>query len=272
MFEESALQEKAKQELLRNYSPFGKAVVVTGGTQGIGRTVVCELGTLGARVLTCARSKDGLKQLLEHCRQEGWDVNGLVADVSLHRDRQRLVEKASELFGGKIDVLFNNVGTNIRKPTLELSHEDFDSLMTVNLESAWDLSILAFPLLKASNDALIIMNSSIAGGPTAMKSGTLYAMTKAALNQVVKNFTCEWANQGVRAVAIAPGYTATPLAQQVLQDKEYEAAVLERIPMGRIAQPEEVARLVCFLCSPAASYIAGITIPVDGGYSVMGLF
>lgn len=67
-------------------------------------------------------------------------------------------------------------------------------------------------------------------------------------------------------------YTATPLAQQVLQDKEYEAAVLERIPMGRIAQPEEVARLVCFLCSPAASYIAGITIPVDGGYSVMGLF
>ncbi|GAB4819030.1 hypothetical protein N2152v2_006076 [Parachlorella kessleri] len=239
---------------------------------GIGRAVVEELGALGARVLTCARKASDLEQLLDQSRQAGWRVDGIVTDVSLPEDRKKLIEKAAELFEGKLDVLFNNVGFNIRKPTLELTHDDFHTMMTVNVESAYNLSQLAYPLLKASGAGLIIMNSSVAGGPTAMRSGTLYAMTKASMNQVVKNFTCEWAKEGVRAVALAPWYTATPLAEQVLQNEEYEAGVLARTPMGRVAQPSEVARVVTFLCSPAASYIAGSTITVDGGYSSMGFY
>ena len=95
---------------------------------------------------------------------------------------------------------------------------------------------------------------------------------QAALNQMAKNLTCEWAKEGVRAVSVAPWYTATPLAQQVLRDEAYNQAVLDRTPMGRVAQPAEVARVVSFLSSPAASYIAGATIPVDGGYSCMGFY
>ncbi|PSC72101.1 tropinone reductase-like protein [Micractinium conductrix] len=192
--------------------------------------------------------------------------------MSVAEERALLVEEASAAFGGKLNVLFNNVGTNVRKPTVDFTQADFSFLMSTNFESAFNLAQLAHPLLKASGDGIVIFNSSVSGGPTAMSSGSLYAATKAALNQLAKNLTCEWAADGVRAVAVAPWYIATPLAQQVLQDKQYEAAVLERTPMGRVGQPEEVARVVAFLASPAASYIAGATIPVDGGYLSKGFW
>jgi tropinone reductase I len=105
-----------------------------------------------------------------------------------------------------------------------------------------------------------------------MKSGSIYAMTKAALNQLAKNLTCEWACDGIRVISVAPWYTATPLALQVLKDAEFERSVLARTPLGRVALPEEVARVMVFMCSPAASYVAGVTLAVDGGYSCMGLF
>lgn len=186
--------------------------------------------------------------------------------------RAAVVEGARAAFGGRLDCLINNVGTNIRKPTLEYSEADFQAVFSANLESAYFLSQACHPLLKASGESCILFNSSVAGGPTALRSGTLYAMTKAAMNQLTKNLACEWAPDGIRVAAVAPWYTATPLAMQVLENKEFEAAVLERTPLRRVAQPAEVARALAFLASPAASYITGATLAVDGGYSVKGLF
>lgn len=263
----------SREERLSAYAPVGRMALVTGGTQGIGRAVVEELAGLGARVFTCARNPADLEMLLGQCRAAGWDVQGIVADVSLAEDRQLLLDAVSEAFQGKLNVLFNNVGTNIRHATVDFTQAEFQRLISVNLESAFALSQLAHPLLKAGGDGIVIFNSSVAGGPTAMGSGSIYGLTKAALNQLAKNLTCEWAaKDNIRAVSVAPWYTATPLAQQVLQDKEYEGKVLERTPMGRIAQPQEVARVVSFLASPAASYVAGCTIPVDGGYSCKGFY
>lgn len=261
-----------REERLAAYSPAGRSCLVTGGTQGIGRAVVEELAGLGARVFTCARNAADLEALLEQCRAAGWDVQGVAADVSLPADRERLLAAASAAFDGKLNLLFNNVGTNIRKPTIEFTQADFQRLISTNLESAFAMSQAAHPLLVASGDGVVIFNSSVAGGPTAMGSGSIYALTKAALNQMAKSFTCEWAKDGVRAIAVAPWYTDTPLAQQVLKDESFKAKVLERTPMNRIGQPEEVARVVSFLASPAASYIAGATIPVDGGYSCKGFW
>ncbi|KAI3438099.1 hypothetical protein D9Q98_000541 [Chlorella vulgaris] len=247
-----------KAERLSAYSPDGRLCLVTGGTQGIGRAVVEELAGLGAKVFTCARNAADLASLLEQSAAAGWDVDGVVADVSQASDRQLLMQAVSDAFGGQLNVLFNNVGTNIRQPTVDFTQEDFQRLIAINLESAFAMSQLAHPLLKASGDGIVIFNSSVAGGPTAMQSGSVYGLTKAALNQMARNFTCEWAAKDhIRAVSVAPWYTATPLAQQVLQDEEYERKVLERTPMGRIAQPQEVARVVSFLASPASSYMAG---------------
>lgn len=262
----------SQQERLAAYSPAGRTCLVTGGTKGIGRAVVEELAGLGARVFTCARKAEDLEELLAHCKAAGWDVQGTVADVSTADGRAALLAQVSDAFGGQLNVLFNNVGTNVRKPTVDFTESDWQFLVSTNLESAFMLSQAAFPLLKASRDGVVLFNSSVAGGPTAMGSGSIYGLTKAALNQMARNFTCEWAKDGVRAISVAPWYTETPLAAQVLKDEAVKAGVLERTPMGRVAQPVEVARVVSFLASPAASYIAGATIPVDGGYSCKGFY
>lgn len=110
----------------------GRTCLVTGGTKGIGRAVVEEMGGLGARVYTCARSAADLEELLAHSKAQGWDVQGCVADVSKAEDRQRLVAAVSEAFGGQLQVLFNNVGTNIRKPTQDYTQVGGRPCGTIN--------------------------------------------------------------------------------------------------------------------------------------------
>lgn len=167
-----------------------------------------------------------------------------------------------------------NVGTNVRKQSQDFTDEDFSYMFDTNVKSAFSLSRDFYPLLKKApcGTGCIVMNSSVAGGPTAMKSGSLYAMTKASLNQLTKNLACEWSKDDIRVVSVAPWYTDTELANKVLQDNSYRNAVLSRTPVGRIGQTMEVARVMAFLASPAASYVTGLTMPVDGGYSVMGFF
>jgi tropinone reductase I len=254
------------------YTPTGKRIVVTGGTKGIGRALIEEMGTLGSKIFTCSRSEPDLAELLAFCKEKGWDVQGIAADVSEAEGRTKLVDAVKATWGGELDVLVNNVGTNIRKPSTEVTDADFEALQRTNLLSAFCLSRDFHPLLKAAGSSCLLFNSSVAGGPTAMKSGSPYACSKASLNQLAKNLACEWASDGIRVISVAPWYTATPLAMQVLADKEFEAEVLARTPMRRVAQPVEVARVMAFLASDAASYITGATIPIDGGYSVNGLY
>jgi Tropinone reductase 1 len=109
----------------------------------------------------------------------------------------------------------NNVGSNVRKPTLEYTEDDFQFVFNTNLQSAFVLSQMAHPLLKASSAGVVLFNSSVAGGPISMRSGVLYAMTKAAMNQLARNLSVEWAKDGIRVNAVCPWYTATDLAMQV---------------------------------------------------------
>lgn len=250
----------------------GKCVLITGGSQGIGKATVEEFAQLGARVLTCARDEGALQAARDEWTKNGLDVEAIQADVADVSGAQALVDKAKQHFGGILHVLVNNVGTNRRKQVLEYNQDDFNFLLNTNVHSALHLSQLCQPMLTAAERSSIVFNSSVAGGPLAMKSGCIYAMTKAALNQLAKNLACDWAKHGIRVNAVAPWYTATPLANQVLQDKDYEASVLARTPLGRVAQPDEVAGLMAFLSSRAAEYITGQTIAVDGGYSVMGFY
>ncbi|XP_019056538.1 PREDICTED: tropinone reductase homolog At2g29330-like [Tarenaya hassleriana] len=163
----------------------------------------------------------------------------------------------------------NNVGTNIVKPTVEYTAEDFSFLMATNFESAYNLCQMAHPLLKASGYGSIVFMSSAAGIQSS-NVGSIYSATKGALNQLARNLACEWACDSIRANAVAPNAITTPLAQHLLEDKNFMEALKSRTPLGRAGKPEEVAALVTFLCLPAASYITGQTICIDGGLTVNG--
>ncbi|XP_021757269.1 tropinone reductase homolog At5g06060-like [Chenopodium quinoa] len=251
----------------QRWSLSGMTALVTGGTRGIGNAVVEELGGFGAKIHLCSRNEEELNKCLDEWKVKGFEVSGSVCDVSSREQRQKLMQDVSSIFNGKLNILVNNVGTNKRQATTEVSAEDYATLMTTNLESAYHLCQLAHPLLKDSGAGSIVFISSVAG-VTSIGTGTVYAATKAAINQLTKNLACEWAKDNIRTNTVAPWYTRTSLVEHLLADKSFLEKTISRTPLGRIGEPEEVSSIVTFLCLPAASYITGQIICVDGGMTV----
>jgi Tropinone reductase 1 len=207
-----------------------KTALVTGGTKGIGAAIVTQLASLGCRVLTCSRNGEELVSCLREWNElHGLDVHGIVADVSTAEGREILRQEIETKFDGKLDVLVNNVGTNIRKKTVEYTNDDYDYIMRTNLQSVYELTKICYPYLNkvtSSDDNKItssIVHIGSVAGVTCIKSGTIYAMTKAAMGQLTGNLACEWGPSGIRVNCVAPWYINTPLAQQVLKDEAFKA-------------------------------------------------
>lgn len=225
-------------------------------------------------MITCCRNLDELEECLNKWKQEGYSVDGCVADVSTTIGRTKLVEYYNNKFPDeKLDGLVNNVGSNIRKKTIEYTEEEYHKIFSTNLESAFFLSRSFYPNLKLSKGGSIINIGSVAGGSyLSMRTGSIYAMTKAAMNQMTYNLACEWAGDNIRVNVISPWYIETPLALQVLKNTTYLEEVLSHTPMRRIGQPNEVSSSVAFFLMPSSSYITGQALCVDGGYSRNGFW
>uniref|UniRef100_A0A803PUE9 Uncharacterized protein n=1 Tax=Cannabis sativa TaxID=3483 RepID=A0A803PUE9_CANSA len=246
----------------------GMTALVTGGTSGIGYAIVEELCGLGAIVHTCSFNEAQLSECLSTWESKGFRVTGSVCDLLNPSQREELIHKVSYLFDGKLNILINNVGTTYIKPTLEYTAKDVSFLMGTNFEAAYNISQLAHPLLKASGIGSIVFVASVAG-VLAVNVGSLYGAAKGAIIQLTKNLACEWAKDNIRINAVAPWFIRTPLVEPLFSEG-FTKEVNARTPLGRIGEPKEVSSAVAFLCMPAASYITGQTVGVDGGMAVNG--
>ncbi|MFN7551898.1 MAG: SDR family oxidoreductase [Pseudomonadota bacterium] len=248
----------------------GRVALVTGASKGIGRACAAELLAFGADVLLVARGEEALEAARAELAAEfpGHRVLAFAADLAEPEQRLDLFDWIADLAVAP-SVLVNNVGTNIRKPTLDYDAVEVARIFETNLFSAFDLCRLAHPLLAGHAQSAIVNIGSVAG-QTALRTGSPYAMTKAALAQLTRNLAVEWAADGIRVNAVAPWYIRTPLAAAVLADPTYLGDVLDRTPAGRIGEPEEVAAAAAFLCLPASSYVTGQCLAVDGGFLQYG--
>ncbi|WP_426059266.1 SDR family oxidoreductase [Hymenobacter sp. B1770] len=247
----------------------GRRALVTGATKGIGWAVAEELLTFGAQVLVVARDAAEVAQVVEDWVQRGLPATGIAADVSTEAGRAAIFEQVHTQWQG-LDLLINNVGTNIRKSFNDYTTAEYEQLFQVNLFSAIEMCRAAYPLLAASDQAAVVNVGSVAGRFD-VGTGAPYGMTKAAEEQLARHLAVEWAPVGIRVNTVSPWFIHTPLTKTLLARPEMLAKVVAGTPLARVGEPAEVAAAVAFLCLPAASYITGQCLLVDGGLSAKGL-
>jgi NAD(P)-dependent dehydrogenase (short-subunit alcohol dehydrogenase family) len=246
----------------------GRVALVTGGSRGLGLGIALALAHAGADVALAARTRGELDLAARLIEKRGRRALVLEADlVEAERARQIVRETAAQL--GRLDVLVNAAGINLRRPVETFTEADFDQLMAVNLKSAFFACQEAAPLMRAQGKGKIINVGSLAF-EIVIPNIALYAMSKGGMRQMTRALALEWARHGINVNAIAPGRFWTQLTDAVFSAPELHESAVSVIPMGRPGLPQDLAGAALLLASDASDYITGQTIVVDGGWLVSG--
>lgn len=244
----------------------GRVAIVTGASKGLGKSMALALTEAGADVALLARDVENLKSVKETIEGLGRRAEFFVVDVLNKTEIDTAIKKALDAFG-QLDILVNNAGVNVRKPVLEISPEEWDLVINTNLKGYLLMAQAVVPHMLSRGTGKVINMASILGS-VALPSQVAYASSKGGVIQMTKVMALEWATRGIQVNAIGPTYFETPLVAQLRNDPERYNFIVDRTPMGRWGQPDELAGVVVFLASRASDFVTGQTIFVDGGWTI----
>lgn len=267
----SAFDRKAIRALTPTslFSLTGKVAVVTGAGGGIGRWLAAGLGAAGAAVLLTDIDADGLGAVQTTLREAGIAVEAVVVDLGDDDAPDRIVETALERFDG-INVVVNNAAVNRRRPIMEMDRETWDWVTRIDLRVPYFLSQAAARRMIERGMGGSIVSISSLNAVYALEQISVYGPAKAGLSQLTKVMALEWAEDGIRANAIAPGFMDTPLAAPIWADEDMRRWIFNRVPLERPGLPAELVGACLLLASDAGSFINGQTLHVDGGATAGG--
>ncbi len=246
-----------------NFDLSGKSAIVTGGGRGIGRAVALGLAAAGANVVVAGRTADQLEAVAGEIRAAGAKALPMVTDLTDSGQIEALAAKTVEAFG-RIDILVNNAARSFLRSLLDLREDGWDKVFDTNVKAVWLLSRAVARTMMAQKSGRIV-NITTVGAEKAELGMAAYGCSKAALKMLTRCMAREWAPFGIQVNAVGPGLTRTAFSQPIWSNPDIAKHVTSLLPMGRIAEPEEIVPAVLFLCSEGASYMTGHTIYVDGG-------
>ena len=244
----------------------GKVALVTGASKGIGEAMARGLAQFGAKVVVCSRKQDAVDAVAAAFRANGLEATGVAANVGNMEDIQSLLDNTVDTYGG-LDIVINNAAVNpVFGPVQNTDERAFDKIIDVNLKGPFELCKKAYTMLKQRGGGSIIHISSI-GGLTPEAGIGIYSVSKAAIINLTKAMAQDWGADKIRVNAICPGLIKTSFSEALWNDSKTHQRFVNRIPLGRIGEPDDITGLAVYLASDAASYCTGGVYMVDGGYA-----
>ncbi len=245
----------------------GQVAVVTGSGSGIGQTIAVGLAESGADVVITELpgKEEAAQKTAAEVEKRDQQALTVTLDVTRLETIRDMVSQVVDHFG-KIDILVNNAGIIIRKPSLEVTEEDWDQVLDVNLKGTFFTSQEVAKVMKNNNGGRIVNIASI-NGVVGFHERAAYCASKAGIVNLTRVLAIDWADYGINVNAVGPNYLMTPLTEKIFANDEFRNDVLYRTPIKRIGTPEDVVGAVIYLASPASSFVTGHTLMVDGGWT-----
>ncbi|MDT0172273.1 SDR family oxidoreductase [Exiguobacterium sp. BRG2] len=252
---------------LPSFSLTDQTFLITGAGRGIGRALAIGMAEAGADLILVARTERDLKETAQAIERLGQKAYVFPCDIT---DRKQVVETVARAYEQvpQIDGLVNNAGMNIRSKALDVTEDEWETIQQTNLKSAFFFAQEIGKRMQETGGS--ILNIASVAGHVALRTGVVYATTKAAMIQMTKVLALEWGPRNIRVNAIGPWYFKTPLTKPLLKDPTYLQEIVDVTPLGRVGELEELVGPAVFLSSAAARYVTGQTLYVDGGMTIKG--
>ncbi|MDA8438883.1 MAG: glucose 1-dehydrogenase [Propionibacterium sp.] len=252
--------------VLDSFDLAGRTAVVTGSTRGLGRAFAHALAEAGANIVIVGRDEDAARLVQAEITALGVGADVVLADVTRRPDVEQILQRTITAFG-RADILINNAGACIHKPAVEVTDDEWDAVMDVNLRAVWIASqVFGRHMIEQGGGTIVNIGSMSAAIVNRPQWQPAYNASKAAVHHLTRSLAAEWAPHHVRVNALAPGYMHTDMSP--IHEPQFQRYWIEDTPQNRAGEPDELGPAIVFLASDASSFMTGSVLTIDGGYSV----